>query len=684
MSAGTERMLVEFGRAGLVGKAKQQPEKVREVLEKIRTDGLLTTIEAVRGKLDMPIPLGYCNAGVVLDVGRDVDGFRVGDRVVSNGPHAEVVCVPSNLCARIPDAVSDDSAAFAVLGAIALQGLRLAEPTLGESFVVIGLGLVGLLSVQLLVAHGCRVLGIDIDPARAELARTLGAEAIALSDGRDAVETALAFSRGVGVDGVIIAAATRSSEPMRQAAAMCRKRGRIVLVGSTGLALSRGDFYEKELTFRVSCSYGPGRYDPSYEEKGQDYPVGFVRWTAQRNFEAVLDMMASGRLDMAPMVSHRFPIAQAAQAYEVLAAGGHLGILLEYPDAGVVSDRRLRARTVRYAKRDAVEGSIAVGLIGAGNYASRVLVPALCRAGVHLKTVASSGGGSGAYVARRYRADETTTDTDRVFADQEIDAVVIATRHDSHAELVVRALDAGKHVFCEKPLALTVEEVDRIEAAYASRASQGGPPVLMVGFNRRFAPHVLTMKRLLDSVAEPKVLIYTVNAGAVPRGHWTQDPEVGGGRIIGEGCHFIDLLRFIVGAPIESVDARAIGRAPGLDVTEDKATIGIRFADGSIGTVHYLGNGHRGFPKERLEVFCGGRVLQLDNFRMLRGYGWPRFRRMGALRQDKGHTACMTAFVHAVKGGGDSPIPFDELIEVARFTIEAAAQARDGGVVTSR
>lgn len=678
LSSGTERMLVNFGKANLLDKARQQPDKVRMVLDKIKADGLIPTLESVRNKLDRPLPLGYCNVGKVIEVGAGVTGFKVGDRVVSNGYHAEVVCVPKNLCARIPDEVNDEAAAFTVIGAIGLQGIRLAQPTLGEAFVVTGLGLVGLVTAQLLKAHGCRVLGIDFDSHRLELARRFGVETVDLSAGEDPVAAALAFSRGRGVDGVLITASTKSSEPVHQAALMCRKRGRIVLVGVTGLELSRADFYEKELSFQVSCSYGPGRYDPLYEEGGQDYPFGFVRWTEQRNFEAVLDMMADRRIDVEPLISHRFPLEEAKKAYElVMGAGPSLGILLKYRDESQQSNEVLRTSTVELAPRSSIRAdSPVVGFIGAGNYSTQVLIPAFKRAGVNLEVIASSGGVSGVHAGRKFGFHRATTDTESLLADPALNAVVITTRHDSHAHFVCRALEAGKHVFVEKPLAITERQLAEVIQTYEAVRAKGQAPILMIGFNRRFAPQVAKMKELLASVHEPKSLIMTVNAGMIPADHWTQDPNVGGGRIIGEGCHFIDLLRFLVGQPIVGVQAAAFGRKPGVIIPEDKVTITLSFADGSIGTVHYFANGHKSFPKERLEVFCAGRILQLDNFRKLRGYGWPGFSRMNLWSQDKGHAAGVKAFVDAIRSGGPSPIPFDEIVEVTRVTFDVAEAIR--------
>ncbi len=677
ISAGTERMLVDFGKANFLDKARQQPEKVGMVLNKVRTDGLLTTVEAVRSKLDQPIPLGYCNVGTVMETGKGVESFTVGDRVVSNGNHAEVVSVPQNLCAKIPDTVTDEQATFTVLGAIGLQGIRLASPTLGEAFVVTGLGLIGLLAVQLLRAQGCRVLGLDFDPAKLELARRFGAETVNLGAGEDPLEAARVFSRGRGVDGVLITASTKSNEPVSQAAKMCRKRGRIVLVGVTGLELSRADFYEKELSFQVSCSYGPGRYDPDYEEKGRDYPVGFVRWTEQRNFEAVLDMLACGALDVEPLISHRFSIAEAEQAYELLSSGEpSLGILLEYADSATRPDAELRAATVKLASLSLPDPTAPVlGVIGAGNYAGRVLIPAFHKTGAVLRSVASNGGISAVHFGRKYGFQQATTDTGELLADPDINTVVIATRHNTHARFVTDALQAGKQVFVEKPLALTLEELESIGDAYQARLDAGQTPLLMVGFNRRFAPQVRKIKQLLDTVAEPKTFIMTVNAGAIPADHWTQDAGIGGGRIIGEACHFVDLLRYLANAAITEAQTTYMGDAHGAGIRSDKASFTLRFADGSFGTIHYLANGHKSFPKERLEVFCAGRILQLDNFRKLRGYGWPGFKTMNLWRQDKGQGDCAGAFIAAIRDGQPAPIPFDELIEVSRVTIDIAGQA---------
>ena len=671
ISAGTERMLVEFGKSDWIQRARQQPDKVRMVRDKVGTDGLAATIEAVRGKLDQPVTLGYCNVGTVIGVGDGVSGFACGDRVASNGPHAEIVCVPVHLCARVPELVSDEQAAFTVISAIALQGLRLAEPTMGECVAVMGLGLVGLLSVQLLRAQGCRVLGLDPDPDRRAMARRFGAEVCGVDPTADPIAFAAAFSRGRGVDAVLVTASTSSSAPMQQAARMCRKRGRIVLVGVTGLELSRADFFEKELTFQVSCSYGPGRYDPDYELGGRDYPVGFVRWTEQRNFEAVLDLMADGAVDVAPLITHRFGLDAVPQAYALLTSGeSSLGIVLEFASAGV-DMRASPSRQLDLSQPGQAEvippGGAGILFVGAGNYAGRMLIPAFAETGGRLVDIVSAGGVTAAHQGRKHGFKRASTDFDHALRGDDIDTVVLATRHDLHARQVLAALRAGKHVFCEKPLALHAQDLAAIEVEAAARPDQR----LMVGFNRRFAPMVQTMAALLSSVDQPKAMVMMVNAGRIPAEHWTQDLATGGGRLVGEGCHFIDLLRFLAAAPIIRQSVSAMSSGPG--AIRDSATVSLEFEDGSIGTLHYLANGAPGFPKERLEVACAGRVLQMDNYRRLRAWGWPNLRSQRAWRQDKGQRACAQAFMDAIRGQGASPIPLSELIEVSRASIAAQA-----------
>jgi len=663
VSAGTERMLINFGRSSWLDKARQQPEKLKMVLDKARTDGLFTSIDAVRSKLDQPLPLGYCNVGTVLSVGSGVVGFRVGDRVVSNGPHADLVSVPQHLCASIPDVVSDDSATFSVLASIGLQGVRLANPTLGETFVVSGLGLIGLLTCQLLAAHGCRVLGFDPDLSKCFLAETLGISALHLVSGVDPVAWCLKHTSGIGVDGVLITAATSSSEPVHVAAQACRQRGRIVLVGVTGLELRRELLYKKELSFQVSCSYGPGRYDPAYEQHGHDYPIGFVRWTEQRNFQAVLHALASGALRAEPLISHRFRIEQASEAYELLSSPEpSLGILLLYPDQANPDQRviQLPSATQSWGPIHPV-----LSVIGAGNYASRMLIPAFAKAGACFHTLAATSGIGPVHVGRKFGFLQASTDIPALLADPSSNSVVIATRHDSHASLVQQALAKGKHVFVEKPLCLTSDELSAIECSHTGQA------LLMVGFNRRFAPLLLDLQQQLSRLQGPKSFIYTCNAGAIPPDNWIHDQGAGGGRLLGEACHFVDLLRHLAASPIEDLQwINAADRKP----CPDTFSLQLRFADGSIGTVHYFANGSQAFPKERLEVFAAGKVLQLDNYRKLKAWGIPGFRTRRLLSQDKGQVACCTVFLKAIETGGPAPIPVSEIFEVQRWLLHAVNQ----------
>lgn len=663
ISKGTEKMLLDFGKASLLEKARQQPEKVRMVFDKIKTDGFLPTLAAVQAKLDQSLPMGYCNVGTICAVGDGINEFSIGDRVVSNGPHAELICVPKHLCCKVPEAVTDEAAAFTVLGAIGLQGLRLAQPTLGEHFVVIGLGLIGLLTAQLLKCHGCQVLGVDVDSEKVALAARLGIVSQTLSSAAIVKQIADQFSNGKGVDGVIITANTKSSEPIYLAADISRKRGRIILVGVTGLNLARQDFYSKELTFQVSCSYGPGRYDPEYEIAGHDYPIGYVRWTEQRNFAAFLDQLAEDALDVTSLISHRFGIDEAEKAYAVLAEDTKsLGILLSYArEANDVMHQNiihLAPRPMQFAT------TAVVGVIGAGNYASRVLIPALKKQPVLLHTVACSGGVSGAQIAKKFGFYTVTTEVERIFAETDINTVVIASRHDSHAAFVLQALAASQHIFVEKPLCITRAELTAITTQLAQYNK-----IFMVGFNRRFAPHTLKIKELLSHVAAPKTFIMTVNAGAVPAHHWTQDKCLGGGRIIGEACHFIDLLRHLAEAPIIQSHAQVLKDSQQL---HDTVTITLAFADGSQGTIHYFANGHRAFPKERLEIFVGGKILQCNNFRSLIGYGFKHFHKMNLWRQDKGQLACMRQFIAAVQGNAPQPISTIEIVDVMRATLEIA------------
>jgi len=676
ISLGTERMLLNFGKAGWVDKARQQPDKVKQVLQKMKTDGLMPTVNAVFNKLDQPLALGYSNAGIVLEVGAGVSGFKKGDRVVSNGNHAEVVCVPANLCARIPEEVDDTSASFTVVSAIALEGVRLINPTLGESVAVIGLGLIGLLTCQILQANGCRVIGFDFDRSKVDLAREYGVSAYDISRGNNPVDLAMNFSRGYGVDAVIITAATSSNDPVQQAPQMCRKRGRVVLVGVCGLNISRDDFYKKEISFQVSCSYGPGRYASEYEEKGLDYPIGFVRWTEQRNFVAVLDLMATGKLRTAELVSREIPFNEAEAAYEMVSeAKDILGLVLKYDGKVDLEQKSVFLQEIAQHPPTACNKAV-IGFIGAGNYAGGMLIPSFAKAGAVLKTIASAGGVSGSHIGSKHGFSISTTDTGRIFNDPEINTVVIATRHGSHARFVIEALNSGKHVFVEKPLCLSFAELEEIKAAW-KKAAEKKHLHLMVGFNRRFSPLTAAAAESLKGGNAPCSIIITANAGQIPVEHWTHDLATGGGRIIGEGCHFIDLIRHLTGHPIVSLQAAAMTNPMSQDKMPDTMTITMGMRDGSIGTVHYFANGSKDFPKERVEVFSAGRILQIDNFKSLHYFGWPGAKNQSLWAQDKGQEACAAAFIRAVEKGQACPISIDELVEVAGMTLQAGGITLD-------
>jgi predicted dehydrogenase len=517
------------------------------------------------------------------------------------------------------------------------------------------------------------VLGIDPDPEKNELARRFGAETVDLESGENPLDAAAIFSRGKGVDGVLLTLASKSDDPVSNAAKMCRKRGRIVLVGVTGLQLNRSDFYEKELTFQVSCSYGPGRYDPDFESKGRDYPFGFVRWTEQRNFEAVLDLIAKRRLDLHPLISHRFKFHEAQKAYELLTGGKekYLGILLEYGENSAKKQRKISLRET-VSQQD---GPLRISVVGAGNYAGSILIPAFKKNGVLFDTLVNSGGINGPHYARKFGFEAVSSDLDEVIRKDDVSAVIIATRHDSHANYVSQLLCVRKHVFVEKPLALTLDELDEVEQAYQKVSEGEMSPLLMVGFNRRFSPLVQRMTELLNKLNLPRMINITVNAGKIPSGHWTQDPSIGGRRIIGEGCHFIDLARHLAKSRIEEAIVR-IMKNGFEDVLDDKAMMTLTFENGSVAQIQYLANGHSSYPKERIELFSGGRVLQLNNFLNLEGWGWPGFRRMRLRSQDKGQNACVSSFVEAIRKGEEAPIPFKEIMEVSRIAVQLGESAR--------
>ena len=669
VSAGTERYVVELAKKSLLGKARERPDQVRRVLQKLKHEGLLSVATQVRAKLDEPMPLGYSAAGVVLACGSGVQEFKPGDRVAAVAPHAEVVAVGRNLCAPVPDDVGLDRAAYASVGAIALEGVRLARVTLGERVLVIGLGLIGQIATALLAAQGCRVFGVDMDPRKLELARAFGASETALGAPRDAVK---AFSGGYGVDAVVITAATQSNEPIEFAADAARTKGRIVLVGVIGLNLPRPPFFAKELEFTVSSSLGPGRGDPSYEEKGIDYPIGHARWTAQRNMLAVLETIQSGKLPVEKLTTHRFSIDRASEAYELVTTQKEpsIGIVLDYPRSQERPERRIDLH--RRAKAD---DSLGVSVIGAGNFARLILLPALGRAGSYtLRGLCTARGMNAVTTGNRYGFAFATTDADALFADRETNVVVIATRHDLHADLVVKALRAGKKVFVEKPLCIRPEELERIEACVAELGERC--PLLMVGFNRRFAPatgHVRDHFRGVDTLS----IHYRFASGFIPREAWPQDEDVGGGRILGEACHAIDACSAIAGSPPIRVYAESVGRLRGTETTDDRVAISLRHANGSLSTVAYEAGGDAAGPAERIEVFGGGRTAIVDEWNevsLWRG-GESKSVRGG---KNKGHDEELRAFLDACRNGGEWPIAWAHLRGVAWASLMAVQSLREG------
>jgi predicted dehydrogenase/threonine dehydrogenase-like Zn-dependent dehydrogenase len=671
ISAGTERMLVEFSKANMIQKARQQPDKVKMVLDKLKTDGVMPTMEAVFRKLDEPMPLGYCSMGEVLQVGRGVADIAPGDRVISNGPHAQIACVPRNLCAKVPSGVSDEEAAFTVMGAVALQGIRLAQPTLGDKFIVFGAGLLGLLAVQLLKAHGCEVMAVDLNAKRLAIAEEFGAKIVNPSKGGDPVAAAMTWTAGKGVDGVLITASARKDTIVHQAAQASRMRGRIILLGIVDLDLRRDDFYKKELSFQVSCSYGPGRYDEKYEQGGRDYPFGYVRWTEQRNFEAVLSAMKTGRLNAGKLITHHFAFDDALSAYEKIQNDPEaLGVILQYPATVDQSPHRPVTQ-----KPSPASGKPLVGVIGAGNFAKSILLPVIVKTPAQLAYVADIDAAAAGVTARKFGAGQAVTDYKVILNDPDVAAVFILVGHNLHSRFLQEVLESGKHAYVEKPLAMNAEELAEVRAAVEKASDR----ILMVGFNRRFSAHITKTKEMLAGRSEPLCMNMTVNGGEIPPDHWIQDPVRGGGRIIGEACHFIDLLSHLAGSAVSKVSAIMVGEGPA--VRQDKVSIVLGFADGSIGTVNYFSNGSKNYPKETLEVFSDGRVLKLENFRKTTGWGFQGFKKFKTLRQDKGHYAQMAAFIERVSAGGPPLIPFDQLENVARASLAAVESAEMGKTI---
>lgn len=656
VSLGTERMLVEFGKSNLISKARQQPEKVKQVLDKIKTEGLMPTLEAVFNKLGEPLPLGYCNVGRVIAVGEGVNEFKIGDRVTSNGQHAEFVSIPQNLVAHIPDQVSDEEAAFTVIGSIGLQGIRLLNPTLGETVVVIGMGLIGLIAAQLLIANGCKVIGVDIDQEKLNLSNRWGVIPFNPRSG-DVVKFVESVTNNIGADGVLITASAKTDEIISQAARMSRKRGRIVLVGVIGLHVSRADFYEKELTFQVSCSYGPGRYDEDYEQRGNDYPLPFVRWTEKRNFEAILQSIASGKLSVKELITEVVDLSNYQNIYGEIGSKKSIASILKYP--GGENARPLNTIEIKPVNFSGSNGII--GIIGAGNFTKMTMLPALKESGAGYKYIASAGGVTGTALAKKYGFSHSTTDYQQILNDTDVDLVLITTRHDKHASMVQESLKAGKNVFVEKPLALNKEQLEKIISVYKESNK-----TLTVGFNRRFSPHSVKVKRLVDNA--PMNVIATMNAGNIPANVWVHDMLVGGGRIIGEACHFIDLITYFTGSKVRAVCMNALGINPS-DNT-DNASILLKYENGSTGVINYFSNGSKAYSKERVEVYSQERTAIIDNFRQTTGYGFKGFSKLKT-KLDKGHKTQFTELISRTKSGGAPLIPFDEIINTTEASFAA-------------
>lgn len=653
VSLGTERMLVEFGKASLIDKARQQPDKVKQVLDKIKTDGVQPTIEAVFNKLGHPLPLGYCNSGTVVAIGNGVTEFKVGDRVASNGQHAEYVCVPKNLVAKIPENVSDEEAAFTVIGSIGLQGIRLINPQLGETVVVIGLGLIGLIAAQLLQANGCRVIGIDFDEEKVQLAREKNIIGINPTKGTDPVKYVLEETASYGADAILITASTKTDEVIHQAAEMSRKKGRIVLVGVIGLGLRRDDFYKKELSFQVSCSYGPGRYDDDYENRGIDYPLPFVRWTEKRNFETVLQAIAMGRIDVKSLITEEVKLDNYKEIYGDMRKHGSIASIIKYP-----SDSKMRT-VVEVTSLNFTGTKGQIGIIGVGNFTSATMLPALTKSKACIRYIASAQGLSAKILAKKVGAKRATSDYHEILKDDVVDLVMITTRHNLHAPMVLDALYAGKHVFVEKPLCLNQKELGEIVTAYQMAQKNG--VTLTVGFNRRFSSFAVKMKELAGKGV--KNIIATMNAGFIPSEVWVHDLKTGGGRIIGEACHFIDLCSFLTDSIVTSVCMNAMGENP--EENTDNASILLRYKDGSNAVINYFANGSKSYSKERVEIYTQEKTLVLDNWRELKGYGCKGFTKMKK-SMDKGHTTQFSLLNERILRGGEALIPFCSIINTTK------------------
>jgi predicted dehydrogenase/threonine dehydrogenase-like Zn-dependent dehydrogenase len=671
VSLGTERMLVEFGKSSLVSKAYQSPERVKMVIDKIKSDGLFPTLETVFNKLEQPLPLGYCNVGIVVETGDGVSGFAVGDRVASNGQHAEYVCIPQNLVAKIPENVSLEDATFTVVGSIGLQGIRLCAPTFGETIVVIGLGLIGLLTAQLLVANGCRVIGIDIEKEKCSLAEKWGIITVIPSNGTDPVKAVLDITHGIGADGVIITASAKNNDIISQSAQMSRKRGRIILIGVIGLNINRAEFYDKELLFQVSCSYGPGRYDENYEQKGIDYPLGYIRWTEKRNFEAVLHAISSGNLNVKELITEIVDIGDYNKIYGNIGQSKSIASIFRYPVPDQATKINADQHTIELSKSNSEGAKGVIGVIGAGNFTKMTMLPALKGSGAIFKYIASSGGVTGTSLAKKFGFNFSTTDYKQILTDEDVDTVIITTKHNSHAKFVTEALQANKHVFVEKPLALNEDQLKSIIDTYNE---VDGSKSLMVGFNRRFSPHTQAIKKSLGLNPGPINLNLTMNAGFIPKEVWVHDMSIGGGRIIGEACHYLDLCVFLTGSEIVSVCMNGMGENPSSNL--DNASILLKFKNGSNAVVNYFANGSKTYSKERLEVYSRERIWITDNFRTTKAFGVKGFRNIKT-KIDKGHKVQFHKYIERIQKGGEPLIPFNEIINVTKASFAAIQSLKE-------
>lgn len=663
VSLGTEKMLIDFGKSNIFSKALQQPEKVKQVIEKIKNEGFSSTMVSVMNKLEQPIGLGYCNVGKVIAIGDGVDGFKIGDRVASNGQHAEFVCVPKNLVVLIPDSVSDKEATFTVIGSIGLQGIRLLNPTFGEVVVVFGLGLIGLITVQLLIANGCTVIGVDIDDNKLELAKEWGVIPFNPLRG-DLVQFVNSMTHGIGCDGVIITASAKGNEIITHAAQISRKRGRIILVGVVGLDINRSDFYEKELTFQVSCSYGPGRYDEQYEQKGIDYPFAFVRWTENRNFKTILQSIETKRLLLNKLISQVVPLHNFDQIYSNIGKNSSIASIIEFPKDNTVINY---ATTIKLTESNFNNSKGNIGVIGAGNFTKMTMLPILKNIGGSLKTIASQGGLSGTLLAKKYGFANSTTDSNQILNDTEIDLVMITTRHDLHANQVIDALNSGKHVFVEKPLAINEEELDKLVEVYNKNKT-----TVTVGFNRRFSPHSIAIKKAIGN--EPINIIATMNAGFIPQESWVHDLQIGGGRIIGEACHLIDLASYFSSSKIVSVCMNSLGTV--INEKTDNASILLKYENGSNAVINYFSNGNKEYSKERIEIYSQQRTIILDNFIKTTSFGFKNFSGLKT-RLDKGHKNQFIELIDRVKHGGKPIIEFDSIVNTSKAAFAAIRSLKE-------